>query len=100
MPLTDYLGLLRTRGVFIQVGAPEDRFPDLSAFAFISKGIKLGGSLIGSPTEIEEMLQLAADRNVKAWIQTVPMADANKAIVEMGAGKARYRYTLVNERKA
>ncbi|KAJ9622075.1 hypothetical protein H2203_006956 [Taxawa tesnikishii (nom. ined.)] len=95
-----YLQLLRTRGTSIQVGASEDKLPDLTAFAFIAKGVKLGGSMIGAPWEIEEMLKLAADKRVKPWIQKVPMKDANKAIVDMEAGKARYRYTLVNEGEA
>ncbi|GIZ44123.1 hypothetical protein CKM354_000733200 [Cercospora kikuchii] len=100
MPLSKYLQLLRTKGEFIQVGAPEDKLPDMNAFAFIGKGVKLGGSMIGSPAEIEEMLQLAADKNIKPWINEVPMKDANKAIVDMEAGKARYRITLVNEKHA
>ncbi|KAK3696990.1 hypothetical protein LTR37_017697 [Vermiconidia calcicola] len=97
MPLTDYLGLLRVYGTFIQVGAPEDVLPELHAGALIGKGIKIGGSMIGSPTQIDEMLQLAADMKIKAWVQTVAMRDVNKAIVDQDAGKARYRYTLVNE---
>lgn len=100
LPLTAYLRLLRTRGTFVQVGAPEDRLPALSAGAFITKGVKLAGSMIGSPSEIREMLQLAADQKIKPWVQTIPMKDANRAIVDMDAGKARYRYTLVNERAA
>ncbi|KAK3726140.1 hypothetical protein LTR37_000288 [Vermiconidia calcicola] len=97
MPLTEYLGLLRVYGTFIQVGAPEDVLPELDAGALIGKGIKIGGSMIGSPTQIEDMLQLAAGKKIKAWIQTVAMRDANRAIVDQDAGKARYRYTLVNE---
>ena len=96
MPLTSYLQLLRTKGTFIQVGAPEDKLPDLTAFALIAKGCKIGGSIIGSPGEIEEMLKFAADKKVKPWIQKVPMKEANKAIVDMEAGKARYRYSLYN----
>lgn len=60
-------------------------------------GIKVGGSAIGSPGEIEEMLQLAADKKIKAWVQERPLKDANKAIVDMEDGKARFRYVLVNE---
>lgn len=100
MPLMGYLGLLRTRGRFIQVGAPEDKLPDMNAFAFIVKACTFGGSIIGSPAEIEEMLEFAAKNNIHPWIQKVPMQDANKAIVDMEAGKARYRYTLVNEKHA
>ncbi|KAK5122930.1 hypothetical protein LTR85_003495 [Meristemomyces frigidus] len=98
MPLMDYLQLLRTKGTFIQVGAPEDKLPDMNAFAFIAKGVKFGGSMIGPPWQIEEMLNFAAEKGVHPWIQKVPMKDANKAIVDMDQGKARYRISLVNEK--
>ncbi|KAL1968459.1 hypothetical protein VTN77DRAFT_1988 [Rasamsonia byssochlamydoides] len=97
MPLAGYLQLLRTNGTFVQVGAPEDHLPGFSVFPLILKSIKITGSIIGSPREIEEMLQLAAEKKIKPWIQKVPMKDANKAVVDMANGKARYRYTLVNE---
>ena len=96
MPLESYLQLLRVHGTFIQVGAPEDKLPSFSAHALIGKGIKIGGSMIGSPAEIEEMLQLAVEKKVKAWVQTRPMREVNRAIVEMDEGRARYRFTLVN----
>jgi alcohol dehydrogenase (NADP+) len=89
--------LLRVRGTFIQVGAPEDKLPALSAGALIGKAIKIGGSMIGSPAEIEEMMQLAVDKKIHAWVQTRPMKEANQAVVDMEAGKARFRYVLVNE---
>ena len=97
MPLQRYLMLLRTHGNFIQVGAPEDRLPAFNAFALIAKGAKLGGSAIGSPKDIEKMLALTAEKKVKPWIQERPMRDANQATVDMDAGKARYRYCLVND---
>lgn len=97
MPLTGYMNLLRLDGTLVQVGAPEDGLPNLGAFGFIQKRLKLTGSLIGSPQDIMEMFKLAVEKRVKPWIQEVPMKDANKAIVDMDAGKARYRYTLVNE---
>lgn len=100
MPLNDYFSLLKARGTFIQVGAPEDVLPRLSAFALIFKGIKFGGSMIGSPAEIEEMLKLSADKKVKPWINKYPMKDANQAVKDFNAGKPRYRITLVNEKHA
>jgi len=98
MPLMEYLQLLRTKGTFIQVGAPEDKLPDMNAFAFIAKGVKMGGSMIGPPWQIEEMLNFVAEKKIRPWIQQVPMKEANKAIVDMDAGKARYRISLVNEK--
>lgn len=99
MPLTEYLSLIKTHGTFIQVGAPDGgELPPINAFTLIGSGVKVGGSATGSPsTEIPEMLKLAADKKIKPWVQTVPMKEANKVVVDMEAGKARYRYVLVNE---
>jgi alcohol dehydrogenase (NADP+) len=99
MPLESYLRLLRTGGQFIQVGAPEDKLPPIAAFGLIGKGCKIGGSQIGSPKQIEEMLAFAAEKGVRPWVQTRRMKEANQAVVEMEEGKARYRYVLVNEDK-
>lgn len=43
------------------------------------------------------MLQLAADKKIKAWIEERPLKEANQAIIDMEKGNARYRYVLVNE---
>lgn len=101
MPLTDYLGLLKTKGTFIQVGAPDGgNLPPINAFTLLMNGIKVGGSGIGAPHEIEDMLQFAADHKTQPWIQERPMEDANKVVVDMEEGKARYRYVLVNKKHA
>lgn len=70
----------------------------MNAFTLIVNGIKIGGSAIGSPALIEEMLQLAVDKNIKPWVQTRPLKEANQTVVDMAEGKARYRYVLVNEK--
>lgn len=97
MPIVQYSQLLRFRGTLVQLGAPEDGALEIPAFALIAKGIKLGGSLIGSPDEIREMLDLAVAKNVHPWIEERPMKEANQAIQDMNKGDARYRYVLVNE---
>lgn len=97
MPLDDYLKLLKTKGTFIQVGAPDrGELPHVNAFTLLANGIKLGGSAIGAPNEIAEMLQLAADKKVKPWVEKRSMKDANQVVVDMVEGKARYRYVLEN----
>ena len=96
LPLADYLKLLKVHGQFIQVGAPEDKIPGFGAFDLIGKGVKVGGSAIGSPQEIREMLDFAVKHHIHPFIEEVPMKDANKAVVDMEAGKARYRYVLSN----
>lgn len=98
MPFSEYLNLLGLRGTLIQVGAPDDVLPPISAFGLIVKGNKIGGSLIGTPAEIEEMLALAAAHNVKPWVQRIPMDQANDAMIKFRAGEPRYRFCLVNEK--
>ncbi|KAL4908579.1 hypothetical protein BDW74DRAFT_147643 [Aspergillus multicolor] len=97
MPIQDYVGLLKVDGTMIQVGAPEDGALTIPAFTLIANRVRLGGSLIGSPDTIREMLELAAAKGVKPWVEERPMKEANKAIIDMEAGDARYRYVLVNE---
>jgi alcohol dehydrogenase (NADP+) len=76
--------------------APEEPLPSIGAASLIFKNVHLGGSLIGSPNTIKEMLQLASEANVRSWVQEVPMDKVNEAVVNMEDGKARYRYVLVN----
>lgn len=97
MPMTEYLSLLKVGGTFIQVGAPDGgNLPPINAFTLIANGIKVGGSLIGTPQEIEEMLQLAADKGIKPWIEVRPMKEANQAIIDFEKGLPRYRFVLEN----
>jgi D-arabinose 1-dehydrogenase-like Zn-dependent alcohol dehydrogenase len=41
--------------------------PKVNAFPLIVQGAKISGSCIGSPAEANEMLQLAAEKNIKPW---------------------------------
>ncbi len=76
----------------------RDVIPAFSAFTLIFKRVRIAGSLIGSPAEIREMLDLVAKEKTKAWIQARPMEDGNQAVIDMDKGKARYRYVLVNQK--
>ncbi|GAA6050584.1 hypothetical protein NBRC10513_004166 [Rhodotorula toruloides] len=79
MPLIGYLSLLRPGGNLILVGAPEGPVArELPALPFLLGGVSLGGSAIGSPSTIKEMLELAAKQNIKSWIEKRPMEDVNK----------------------
>ncbi|GES57498.1 alcohol dehydrogenase [Aspergillus terreus] len=96
MPMDEYLGLLATNGSLVQVGLPEDG--TLAApIHLLRRRLKVESSLVGSPGQIREMFELAAQKGVTPWVEEVPMKEANKAIVDMTEGKARYRYVLVNE---
>lgn len=98
MPFTEYLGLLAVDGTLVQVGLPEDGTLVAPIRPLLPR-LKVSSSLIGSPAEIREMLELAAEKKIKPWVEQIPMKDANRAIVDMRAGNARYRYVLVNEQQ-
>jgi alcohol dehydrogenase (NADP+) len=72
------------------VGAPEDDLLRIPAFAFIMNNVFLGGSAIGSPKDISEMLDLAAKHNIEGWVEARHMREANKAVIDMVNGLARY----------
>lgn len=96
MPMTDYLSLLKVHGKLVLVGAPEKPIP-LVVFPLLLNGVYLGGSAIGSPAEIAEMLKLAAKTDTKTWLKLWKMEDINAALVDMENGNARYRHVLANK---
>jgi D-arabinose 1-dehydrogenase-like Zn-dependent alcohol dehydrogenase len=54
----------------------------------------LVGSLIGSRTEVQETLAMAAAHNVRAWVNTLPLDRVNDGIQMVRENKARYRVVL------
>lgn len=97
MPLQDYLTMLYVHGSFITVGIPDDPLPELKSFDFLANGCKLGGSHIGSKKEALQMLDIAAKKGIKPWIEELPMKDVAKAIQGVKDNKVRYRYVLTQD---
>lgn len=92
-----YLMLMKTNSHFIMVAIPEEPLSGIPAGLLVIRQIALVGSCIGSPQMIEEMLEFAAEKGVKPWIQKYPLKDAPAAVQAMRDGKARYRFVLENE---
>ena len=96
-PLTEYLNLVRFDGTFCQIGAPDGGILKISYYPLMINRIKFISSMIGSPDEIGQMLQLAADKKMKPWVEERPMKEANRAVLDIEAGRPKYKYVLVNE---
>ncbi|KAK9239887.1 chaperonin 10-like protein [Lipomyces kononenkoae] len=96
MPLGDYLDILKPGGRFVQVGLPEEPIPQLKFGPLVMLNASLLGSLLGSRSEITEMLELSAAKGVKSWVDTYPMEEVNKVLGLMDDGKAKYRFVLSN----
>lgn len=43
------------------------------------------------------MLKLAAEKNVRPWIQVLPMSQAGQAVKNIQDGSVRYRTVLYND---
>lgn len=69
----------------------------IADFPTYKQNVSLSGSAIGSPAEISEMLELAHKEKIHGWVQKWDLNQVNEAIPAMEAGKARYRYVLVNQ---
>lgn len=52
--------------------------------------VHIGGSAIGSPEMIREMLELAATQKIHPWIIKKPMSEVNDVIVKMHTSGAKY----------
>jgi uncharacterized zinc-type alcohol dehydrogenase-like protein len=90
-----YLQTLRPNGTLWFVGVPPSPV-SVHAFPLISGLRTIGGSPVGSPFRIREMLDVAARHGVKATTERFPMSNANEAIAKVKKGKVRYRAVLAN----
>ena len=90
-----YLQALRPNGSLWFVGVPPSPV-SVHTFPLVSGMRTIGGSPVGSPFRLREMLDVAARHGVKAVTERFPMAKANEAIDKVRKGKVRYRAVLAN----
>jgi uncharacterized zinc-type alcohol dehydrogenase-like protein len=90
-----YLGALRPNGVLALVGAPPAPIP-VQGFALISQQRSIAGSSTGSPSDLTEMLDVAARHSIKAVTERFPMDKANEALAKVKKNQVRYRAVLAN----
>jgi alcohol dehydrogenase (NADP+) len=95
LPLTQFLSTLSINGRLVYVGLPETRkLPQLGPQDFVPNGAFIGGSHIGSKKEAMQMLQLAADKGIKAWKEIIPMRKAADGIRAIEENRVRFRTVL------
>jgi alcohol dehydrogenase/propanol-preferring alcohol dehydrogenase len=64
------------------------------AMLFLSRQIRLVGSMQNERRDLVEALELAASGKVRAQIETYPLEKANEVRDRLAAGKVRYRAVL------
>jgi len=95
--LTEYLSLLDVHGRFNSVGLPGGDGLKVHTMDFISNGCFIGASNLGSRREVLEMLDLAAVKGIKSWVEEIPISKEGiqKAIEKLQNSSVRYRSCLV-----
>ena len=90
-----YVHALRPQGTLCFVGVPPSP-ASLQVFSLIGGQRSVAGSATGSPTDLQEMLDVAARHGVKAITERFAMAKANDAVARVKKNQVRYRAVLVN----
>ncbi|CAM5419144.1 alcohol dehydrogenase (NADP(+)) OS=Streptomyces alboniger OX=132473 GN=CP975_22170 PE=3 SV=1 [Streptomyces alboniger] len=93
LPLDKYLGLLRSEGAFVNVGAPEEPV-SLNLFSVIGGGKTLAGSMIGGIAETQEMLDFCAEHGLGSEIELIRAEQVNEAYERVLASDVRYRFVI------
>jgi uncharacterized zinc-type alcohol dehydrogenase-like protein len=88
-----YLGMLKTNGTHICVGAPSDPHK-ISAFALIGGRKSVAGSGIGGIAETQEMLDYCAEHNIVSDIEMIDIKDITSSYARMLKGDVRYRFVI------
>ena len=96
--LDAYLSLLDVHAKWVSVGLPEDEGIKVRNQTFLSNGCFFGASHLGSRRETLEMLQLAADKGIKTWVEEYPISDKSLAEVmeKLKNNEVRYRFCMTN----
>jgi len=93
MPWSDFMQLLRPNGRLIIVSGADSRLNIPIGLVVIGRKM-IGGSVIGPPAEIAEMLNFAARNGIAAKTEVMPLDRVNEALDKVRNNMARYRMVL------
>ncbi|PWK83295.1 putative zinc-type alcohol dehydrogenase-like protein [Lentzea atacamensis] len=88
-----YLGLLKTDGAIVNVGAPEEPI-SLNLFGLLGGRKTLAGSMIGGIAETQEMLDFCAEHGLGAEIELINADQINVAYERVQSSDVRYRFVI------
>ncbi|MEV5241065.1 NAD(P)-dependent alcohol dehydrogenase [Streptomyces cinnamoneus] len=91
--LDAYIGLLKTGGTLVQLGAPENKLP-ISPFALVQGSKSFSGSMIGGLPETQEMLDFCAEHGIASEIELIRADQINEAYERVLTGDVRYRFVI------
>jgi alcohol dehydrogenase (NADP+) len=80
--LNRYLSMLDVHGRWISVSLPEGAGQEVKSSVLLTNGCLMGATHLGSRKEMIRMLQLAADKGLKSWVEQIPISE--KGLAEAG----------------
>jgi alcohol dehydrogenase, propanol-preferring len=92
-PVGAILPGLAKQGTIVLTAADGDTFP-FPPGAMIQNQMRLVGSFLGSRQDVREVLQLAAEHNIRPTIERYPLADVAAVHERLRANQVRYRAVL------
>ena len=93
LDFTAYLGLLKTDGALVNVGAPEEPV-SINLFGLLGGRKTLAGSMIGGIAETQEMLDFCAEHGLGAEIELINADEINTAYERVQSSDVRYRFVI------
>lgn len=91
--LGPYLELLKIKGTFVIVGAP-DKPMDLPSFPLIFGKRTVKGSMIGSIKETQEMMDICGKFNIMCDIEIITPHQINEAYERIEKNDIKYRFVI------
>lgn len=89
-----YTNLLKTDGTLVLVGLPEVPHPSPDVAPLIQRRRTIAGSMIGGIAETQEMLDFCAERGIVCDIETIAIADIDRAYDRMIKSDVKYRFVI------
>ncbi len=93
LPMGRFLGLVKTDGAFVNVGAPPEPL-SVPVFSLLAQRRSFAGSGIGSIRETQEMLDFCAEHGIAAEIERISADQINEAWERVLASDVRYRFVI------
>ena len=93
LPMGRFLGLLKTDGAFVNVGAPPEPL-SVPVFSLIAGRRTFAGSAIGGIAETQEMLDFCAEHGVVPEIERIGAGEINEAWERVVNSDVRYRFVI------
>ncbi|KIR56154.1 alcohol dehydrogenase (NADP+) [Cryptococcus gattii Ru294] len=97
LPINELLACLDVDKKLVFVGMPDEGLTNITSQALSGNGASLSSSHLGNRQEVQQMLKLAAEKNVKPWVEILQMKDAAKAIKAVENSTVRYRSILIQD---